>query len=156
MSHFWQWHYQSWEKGKSKFSTENNFTNSCGKRDQRPRRNCLGPHQQKAGAWNSDASQWKNKRLCLMNIGGIKQKYLIYLLHFYLCPVAVQHNSKGWTALPREAASMRTPIFPHKHELTLPPVLPGKPLMPGEPAGPGYPFRPASPFAPTSPFAPAT
>ena len=73
-----------------------------------------------------------------------------FLLHFYLGTCRGEHYSLG-----KLNASARTPIFPHEHELTLPPVLPGKPLMPGEPAGPGYPFRPVSPFAPMSPFAPA-
>lgn len=96
-----------------------------------------------------------------MNTGGIKQKCLAYLFNFHCIFLfslqLFSTMSRGERhSLEKLHASTRTPLFPHGHELTLIPVVPGKPLMPGEPAGPGYPFRPVSPFAPMSPFTPAT
>lgn len=57
-----------------------------------------------------------------------------FLLHFYLFS-AISRGERH--SLEKPNAGTRTPLFPHGHELTLPPVLPGKPLIPGEPAGPG-------------------
>lgn len=85
----WQWvtfgsdTIKSWDKEKNKLNTENNFYQQLWQQDQRSRRNHLGPHWQNASIWNLDVSQWEKKLLCLMNVGGSKQKYLIYSSNTY-------------------------------------------------------------------------